>query len=256
MKQVIQQAVNSIGYQISKVRQPIEFPYLDVLDLIVRDYKQQVPDPFLVQIGANDGKTADPITDLIQKYHLQGVLVEPQPNIFRQLVENYRDNPQLAFENSLITAQDGTGQLYIIRETQEVELPTWCYQIASLDRQTMLRLLAEQKHNANLPEQIASLIEEVSLPALSFSSLLKKHKIDKVDILVIDTMGYDFEIIKMIPFEMVQPAIINFEHSLLSPEDQRNCFEYLKALGYGMVQISVDTIAYLNAPIRPGLYRW
>jgi FkbM family methyltransferase len=256
MKQVIQSAVNKFGYQISKIRPPIAYPYVDVLDLILQDYLQHNPDPFFIQIGANDGTTADPITNLIQKYHLHGLLVEPQPNMFQQLIENYRHQPQLKFENSLIATQDGIANFYAVHDDGTHMLPMWCYQIASLDRQKMLDLLADQQQAFNLPGKLESLIQEMPLPALSFKTLLAKHQINQVDLLVIDTIGYDFEIIKMIPFNCIKPAIINFEHSLLSAEDQKACFEYLMQLGYGFVQVSVDTIAYLNAPVRKGVYRF
>ncbi|HEY9642963.1 MAG TPA: FkbM family methyltransferase [Coleofasciculaceae cyanobacterium] len=254
MKQMLQSAVNQLGYQISKIRQPVEYFYVDVLELILKDYLQQNPDPFFVQIGANDGTTADPIVNLIQKYHLRGLLVEPQPTIFKQLIQNYQSQPQLQFENSLIAAQDGVATFYAVRDDGNCTLPMWCYQIASLDRHKMLTLLADQQQKLNLPSNLESLIQEMPLPALSFETLLAKHQINQVDLLVIDTMGYDFEILKMIPFDSIKPAIINFEHSLLSPEDQAACFEYLAKLGYGLIQVSVDTIAYLNAPVRKGLY--
>jgi FkbM family methyltransferase len=254
MKQVIQQTINRLGYRISKIRQSVELPYIDILDLILQNYMQQHPDIFFVQIGANDGTTADPVTELIHKYQLRGLLVEPQPNMFKRLVENYQDQPQLAFENSLIAAQNGTENFYAIRDEGQHKLPMWCYQIASLDRNKMLSLLADQKQNLHLPANIESLIEAIPLPALTFQTLLEKHQVRQVDLLVIDTLGYDFEIIKMIPFNQIKPAIINFEHSLLPLEDQRECFEYLAKLGYSLIQVSVDTIAYLYGPTRQAFY--
>ncbi len=80
------------------------------------------------------------------------------------------------------------------------------------------------------------------------------HTIKQIDLLVIDTVGFDFEILKMFPFDTIKPSIIHFEHSLLSSEDQISCFRLLTILGYGLTQVSVDTIAYLNAPIRQGRY--
>lgn len=254
MKQVLQQTVNRLGYRISKIRPSIELSYIDVLDLVLQNYMQQKPDIFFVQIGANDGKTADPVTEIIHKYRLHGLLVEPQPNIFKQLIKNYKDHPQLTFENSLIAAQNGTENFYAIRDDGQYKLPMWCYQIASLDREKMMDLLSSQKQDLHLPTDIESLIETIPLPALTFQTLLEKHRVNQVDLLVIDTIGYDFEIIKMIPFDAIKPAIINFEHSLLSLDDQKECFAFLANLGYSLIQVSVDTIAYLHAPTRKAFY--
>lgn len=245
-KQILQGFTNSLGYRISKIRPPIEYPPIDVLDLVLKDYMGQEKDIFFIQIGANDGVTADPVSKLIRKYHLKGLLIEPQPKMFKKLVENYRDEPQLLFENSVISEQDGTATLYAISE-EKAGLPMWCYQIASLNRDQMLTMLTDEKKKLNLPEDIEASVEAIPLPALSFKTLLSKHDIKKLDLLVIDTIGYDFEIIKMIPFDLIKPPIINYEHTLLSREDQEACYNYLAERGYKFSQVGVDTVAYLYA---------
>jgi FkbM family methyltransferase len=253
MKQLLQKAANRLGYRISKIREPFEHPYIDVLELILQDYLKQTPEICFVQIGANDGATADPVTDLIRRYQLPGLLVEPQPRIFDRLVENYQDQKQLRFENSAICDRDGTITFYAIRE-QEPKLPMWCYQIANLDRDRMLSLLSDQKKNLNLPADVESLIEAIEVPAMTFKTLLAKHQIERVDLLVLDTLGFDFEIIKSIPFDLMKPAIINFEHTFLSAEDQKACYQYLAHLGYSLIEVSVDAIAYLKGQTRKGFY--
>lgn len=75
---------------------------------------------------------------------------------------------------------------------------------------------------------------------MTVKTLLLKYAIKKIDLLVIDTMGFDFEILKMFPFDTIKPSIIHFEHSLLSPEDQISCFKQLTTLGYGLTQVAVD----------------
>jgi len=253
LKQVVQSAVNSRGYRISKIRQPLKYPYIDVLDLVLRDQMVQDQDLFFVQIGANDGITADPVSQLIRKHHLRGILVEPQPKMFKRLVENYQGEDQLLFENSIVCDQDGIATLYLIPE-DEVGLPQWCYQIASLNREQILNMFSDQKKNLDLPKNIETLVKAIDLPAVTFKSLLSKHNITKLDLLVIDTIGYDFEIIKMVPFDLIKPKILNFEHTLLSLEDQEACFNYLAGHGYSFAQVNVDTVAYLNAPTKLGIY--
>lgn len=253
MQQIIQKVANSFGYRISKIRQPIEYPFLDVLDLVLQDYMKQEPDMFFIQIGANDGTSADPVTRLIKKYNLRGLLVEPQPKMFKNLVKNYQNETQLTFENSAIWNQDGTVTFYAVRE-DEPGLPMWCYQIANLERDRVLSMLSEQKNKLHISQSPESLIEAIPVPALTFSTLLSKHNIQKLDLLVIDTIGYDFEIIKMIPFDSIKPPIIHFEHSLLPLDEQVACFKYLSGLGYSLIQVGVDTIAYLQAESKPGFF--
>lgn len=253
MQKIIQKIANSFGYRISKIRQPIEYPFIDVLDLVLPHYMKQEPDIFFIQVGANDGTSADPVTKLINKYNLRGLLVEPQPKTFKKLVKNYQDQNQLIFENSAIWTQDGTVTFYAVRE-DEPGLPIWCYQIANLERDRVLAMLSDGQNELNISQNLESLIEEIPVPALTFKTLLSKHNIQKLDLLVIDTIGYDFEIIKMIPFDSIKPPIIHFEHALLSLDERVACFKYLTGLGYSLSQAGVDTIAYLYAQTKPGLF--
>ena len=238
------------------MRQPIQYPYIEILDLIVKNHMRDNPDFFFIQIGANDGITTDPVSYLIKRYHWRGVLVEPQPMAFKKLVENYQAEKQLSFENSIIADKDGTATFYSVPEDTP-GVPFWFYQTGSLDRQRLIKTLKYGKNtseSANLPEDIETLIQTKTLPALSINTLLSKYDVQKLDLLVMDTMGYDLAILNKFPFDRLKPSIIHFEHSLLSLEDQQECFEYLAKHGYSLIQVSVDTIAYLHGETRPGLY--
>lgn len=259
LKQAVQAITNLSGYQIIKrtkqpdrPSQPLELPFIDLLDLIIRDYQRRHGEIFFVQIGAHDGHSADPVRALVQEHHFPGILVEPQPHTFKQLQENYRHEPQLKFENAVISDRDGMTTFYVIKEGI-ADLPFWLSQSASLDRNVVRNALyywRYVKQLPGLPDDLDSMIQEIPLPAMTVQSLLAKHQIQKVDLLVIDTMGFDFQILKMFPFQQFKPAIIQFEHSLLSPADQQACFQLLAHQGYSLAKFTVDTIAYLHGTTR------
>lgn len=259
LKQAVQALVNLSGYQITKLEesvdrsyQPLELPFIDLLDLIIRDYQRRHGEVFFVQIGAHDGKSADPVRSLVQEHHLSGILVEPQPQTYQKLLENYRHEPQLKFENAVISDRDGVVPFYVVKENI-ADLPFWLSQSASLDRTIVRDALyywRYAKQLTTLSDDLDSMIQEIQLPALTIQTLLAKHHIQKVDLLVIDTMGFDFQILKMFPFQQLKPAIIQFEHSLLSPADQQDCFQLLANQGYSLAKFTVDTIAYLHGTSR------
>jgi len=62
---------------------------------------------------------------------------------------------------------------------------------------------------------------------------------------MIDAEGYDFEIIKTIPFEKIKPGVIIFEHTLLDNTVKTECSEYLIKTGYRLTDTESDTIAEL-----------
>lgn len=261
LKQTFQKVANQLGYQIAKLpsepvyeHKAIELPFIDLLDLVVQDYQRQHSDLFFVQIGAHDGCSADPVSQLIKRYHWRGILVEPQPQTFNTLIENYRAEPQLIFENAAIGTEESMATLYTVR--QDIPgLPFWLSQSASLDRKQVLGALHYWRNTEQMtviPADLESGLQEIQLPMMTIQSLLAKHQVEFVDLLVIDTMGFDFEILKMYPFALNKPAIIHFEHSLLSPADQVACLQFLAVQGYSLAKVAVDTIAYLSDKTR----RW
>jgi FkbM family methyltransferase len=254
-KQLIYGALRRLGYELQRARpnsHAVDVPLVDVFDLVLRDYLKRNPSPFIVQIGAHDGTTEDPAVHLIRRHGLRGLLVEPQPIAFKRLVEHYRGESKLTFENSLIGATDGESKFYKVREDMP-GLPAALLQSASLDRarvETAVGWYREQ--NPQINGHAFDLIEEVAVPSLTWESLLAKHHIANIDVLVIDTMGFDFELLKLLPFDRIKPDIIHFEHALLTPEDQMACVQMLVAQGYSMAKVAVDTIAVRNVKTR----RW
>jgi FkbM family methyltransferase len=66
-----------------------------------------------IQVGANDGKYVDPLRGYIFKYPWHGILIEPQPDIFAKLRENYAViKNRLIFENIAIAKGVSTIAMY------------------------------------------------------------------------------------------------------------------------------------------------
>jgi FkbM family methyltransferase len=258
-KKMIRDALRRFGYELRKTpafesAAPVELPLVDLLELVLREHLRENSTPFFVQIGANDGCTEDPIHELVRRYGLHGLLVEPQPRAFQRLVHNYREQEGLVFDNCLLGDRDGRATFYTVRE-DAAGLPFWLHQSASLDRAVVsnaLRVFRDVKGVSAIPEDHESLIDPVSVPSLSWKTLLGRHSITRVDVLVVDTMGFDYEILKLFPFDTIQPSIIHFEHSLLSARDQRSCLEFLAGHGYSLAKVAVDTIACRDVKTR----RW
>lgn len=68
----------------------------------------------------------------------------------------------------------------------------------------------------------------------------------RIDLLHIDTEGYDFEILKTIDFSVIQPAVILYETKHLSPCDQQASVELLSRYGYQIQLLGADALAVLN----------
>lgn len=181
-----------------------------------------------LQIGAFDGTSGDHVHQLVERYGIRGILVEPQVAAFEQLKRNYKANPNLILVNAAIADVDGTRDFYTVRGSS---------QVASFDRNHLL------KHGIH-DDQI--LTETVR--CLTVTSLLEKHGFESVDLLQIDTEGHDYEIIKTIDFQRLQPSIISFEQLHLSSRDRESCVAMLASRGYRFVADRMDIIACLDQP--------
>ena len=200
------------------------FPICDInlLDLAVPYLMLREGDFQFVQIGANDGIGDDPLRHLILAHGLNGLLVEPVPEFFSRLRENYKDQSQLKFANCAIATRDGTATLY-----RSVRL-----QNASLDKSCLLKL--------GLPE--SDILTE-SVTCCTFKTLVEKHQIQKISLLVTDCEGFDFEVIKMCFAAGLHPEAIHFESINLSRQSSAECRALLQSNGYKLVESNVDTLA-------------
>ena len=195
-------------------------------------------DFFFIQIGSNDGKRGDPIYDYVIKYSWRGILIEPVPYLYEKLKNTYAGQEGLVFENIAIADKDGHKTFYRVEENDEPGNPFWYDQLGSFCKEVLL------KHRAMVPNLEKHLISE-QIPCLSFNSLLKKCGVTKITLLHIDTEGYDYEIIKTVPFGLIKPYIILYEHKHLSRDDKQACVSLLTEQGYRTLELHSDTFAHL-----------
>ena len=76
-------------------------------------------------------------------------------------------------------------------------------------------------------------------------ALIEEQEITHLNLLQIDAEGYDFEVIKMIDFDIIKPSIIKFEHKNLSKRDQEKAHDLLSSNGYAIQCEDCDTFAIL-----------
>ena len=69
----------------------------------------------------------------------------------------------------------------------------------------------------------------LKVPCLSFESLCRRHGVGAIDLIHIDTEGYDYEVIKLIDFSAHRPALLLYEHKHLSPADRAACRRLIEA---------------------------
>lgn len=205
---------------------------------------------FVLQIGANDGLINDPIVNLIRKYKWKGVLLEPQPYVFNEkLAPLYSHQSDIKLENAAISKDEGVMPLHIVSFSQK----RWATGLASFVKESLEEKInngyiekCAQRFGDRLPEKKADYLTTIPVPTISFQTIFNTYNLKKIDLLQIDTEGYDWEIIQLFPFEKLKPQIISFEIERLNELELQNCVSFLKNNGYSFQIIDRDGLAILE----------
>ena len=232
IRQHFERFLHARGYRIEKLSD------VHFLESLLYSHLKNHDELFFVQIGANDGKTSDPIYQFVtlNQRRVRGLVVEPVRDYFEQLKKNYAKYPNVTPVNVAIHSSEKEMTLYRVDPDKLKDLPQWAKGIASFDR--------SHHELSGIP---AEAIVPETVRCTTFDQLLADHQVSRIDLLQIDTEGYDAEILRGIDFDAVQPKIIRFEHGLaegiMSRETFSSIADMLHAQGYELVVESHDATA-------------
>lgn len=167
----------------------------------------------------------DPLRAYIERHHWCGILVEPQPDVFARLLENYSKScDNLIFENIAISPDQSMLRLYRV-PGQEV-----------LPGQKMQDALTVTSANPSVVAKQGGVsvdrLERVDVPALRLDTLITKHGFEDLDLLQIDCEGFDGEVIRSLDLTRFRPSLIQFEHGHMTRRDLAATEELLSSHGY------------------------
>ena len=190
-----------------------------------------------VQVGSNDGLHGDPIHDLIvSRTGWRGMFIEPVDFLFRRLRENYGNAERFVFENVAIGTEKRRRQFYYVSEQARsgLDLPYWHDQLGSFDRRHILRMLGDE---------VSPYIIETDVECVPLQEVLDRNRINTIDLLHIDTEGFDYQVLAQVDFKRYKPAVILFEHHLLSDEEFGRARALLRRNRYRLSHHGNDILA-------------
>jgi FkbM family methyltransferase len=180
------------------------------------------PDVQLVQVGANDGVHTDPMHGWIVKFGWRSLLIEPMPEPFAALEELHRDHPNVTLANVAIADQNGTRTMW--------SHPSGRHAVSTF------------RPERNILKQEAELVG-VEVECMTLSSLLDRHAIQRIDVLQVDTEGYDLDVLRLVDFERFHPSVIHLEFYLLPVTERLELFDLLEGQAYAWRAIGADLLA-------------
>jgi FkbM family methyltransferase len=188
----------------------------------------------LIQIGANDGITHDHLYDVIKKFRLKSLLLEPIKETFLNLSNNYSTFENIRLENSALSINNEILFLYRVNPKYFYKYGTLPTGITSFYKDHLIKHGIKKNH----------IIQE-KVNQISFYDLLKKHNINSFELLVIDTEGYDCNIVSdfFLKIKNIRPFIV-FEWSHIKQNELQITLDKMLKNNYSFFPIGDDIFCF------------
>ena len=197
LKNTLKKFVYKKGYKVIKTNNFI------FLDSILNKLLNEKGSISFIQIGGNDGVNDDPLHNFVtwNSLKVSGFILEPVAEYFNELKKNYSNYPTIKTLNLAIHNSEKEMIIHRVNPDSANKVPKYAKGIASFIK----------GHHVNCKIASEHIIEE-KVKCVSLLELIENNKITNIDLLQIDTEGYDAEIILNIDFKKHKPSIINFEY--------------------------------------------
>lgn len=187
----------------------------------------------LVQIGANDGVRFDELGYFIKSQRPKSILVEPIKFYFDQLSKNYCDYKNVYLENSAINQNGKIKYIYKVSEKFLNHYDEHILGINSFDKNHLIKHGVKSSHIAK---------EEVN--SISIKQLFEKYDIRKLDLLYVDTEGYDGNIIiNFLETSNLNPIII-FEYIHIDHDLFKTLITILNSKKYFYFKVNENLLCF------------
>lgn len=223
-------------------------PKPNSLEAMLDEFANTNDNIFCIQVGSNDGFQHDPLCKFIKRDGWRGLLLEPQPSAFKSLQYIYQNDPVTPI-NRALDQEDQQRKLFKVAFSKA----RWATGLSSFNRSQLVAMIesghiARQcgKYGIDMPNKEEEIITHDWIQCSSFETLIAENEVEAVDLIHIDTEGYDFEVLKLFPFRIFQPKVVIFEHSHLSQDDRKAATELLEKQGYAVKSYGADTLAMMQ----------
>lgn len=213
---------------------------LDRFRKCLLELPQKLPGVVFVKVGANDGISGDPCSDLLVKNTgWRGVLIEPVPYCWERLRENYSDESRFVIERVAVGEKSGRAPFYYVaQEAKQIRpnLPEWYVKIGSFNKDHLIRHIQGIE-----PYLIVANVEVCTL-----QEIMDRNGIQTLHLLHVDAEGSDLVVLKQLNFSP-SPILIFIEHQHLKRSEKHAMRRLLRKHGFRIWNCGTDYFAY-NGP--------
>jgi FkbM family methyltransferase len=196
---------------------------------------------FFIQVGAHDGVRFDGLYGKVTTIDVHGIVIEPLKRYFDRLKMNYEDYPGVVPLNIALHPTLPIVEIFHVAPDALPGLPPWAGGIGSV----------VPAHHARSHTPATTMTSTV-VDAMTFTDLLDRYDVQRVDLLQIDVEAFDVEILKMFPFARLERILMKYEHHLLDALQQADAVGLLHGHGYDTFVEGEDTVAILRSGTAAG----
>ena len=203
-----------------RVRPNLPSATFESIQLVLSYCLAAKPNATFIQVGACDGTTDDAVHGILKGNTLRSVLLEPMPENFASLQNAYAGSEHVQLMNAAVGYETGQMAMYHVRDEGRWKGSPASKQWASFDRSHLT------KHGVKDSE-----IDETKVEVVTLDDVCKRNNFAELDILQIDTEGFDAEIVRMALKSSYEPTFIYFEYIHII-KDMKSLLADLGAHGY------------------------
>lgn len=230
----IRKLLRKIGYGVYKIDSSEFYNFENLLYAVLNNDKYVK----YVQIGANDGVRFDPMFDFVRKNHkfVTGLLLEPVKEYFEELKLNYLRFTKIFPIQTAIHNSKKSMVMYTVGSHSCVLNSEHVFGMSSFDKNHLLKS----------GDVLESDIIEEEVSCCTISELLNEYNFVDINVLILDTEGYDFEILHELDLSQISPKVILFEHgikeSTMTLQNLQTLLSKFNLFGYQTTMVNNDAI--------------
>ena len=218
--------------------------FRDPLDVLIYSVLASERVTHVLSVGSNDGRHNDPLWTFRHFPNLKGLLVEPFEPAFRRLEANYAPwRGRFALAQVAVSSESGDRPFYFLSDVTSAG-----DELGTLDKGLL-------RQHATALQRSPDTIRSTLVRCVTFFELCAEHRVDTVQVLLIDAEGQDYRILRSVDLERLGVLLVLFEHSQLSADETLAAHSLLRTAGYDTLTLGGNTVAMSRrametAPVR------
>jgi len=233
-----------LGYELRRIDRPAQNTFsrdADILAFYLNPAVSSGQKLRIIQVGANDGHTEDPLVDILTAGNVEAVLIEPLPDLGEALRKKYADNRRVRIETVGISDRSETIEFFVAIRDEDGKIAD--SRISSFDHDHVERHIRYRRSVEPAIFGANPRVEKIKVQCITIAQVMERAGWSVADVLVIDAEGLDAVIVNNVLDAGSSFRMIYFEHLNIPIVEGRTLSGKLDKAGYALVTSGKDTLA-------------